>query len=183
MYRPDSVPFYLSQPGGMPEELSYREVVHSEKSPLTRAVPGYDTERAIFMLFEAALRKTHEEIYRAEDEGALQRDADFQAVVTQLAVNCFHSGIPEEETVKRTIFHYYLHREETLIRQLVKNVYSEQEGFGKKNSLGKEQFLSLQTEEFMKRRYEFVTIPKWAKWNTASGTHSVFISTLSTNGC
>ena len=76
-------------------------------------------------------------------------------MVTQLAVNCFHSGIPEEETVKRTIFHYYLRRQEELIRQLVKNVYEEQKGFGKKSSLGKEQYLSLQTEEFMNRRYEF----------------------------
>lgn len=139
----------------MPEELTYREAVRSEKSPLTRAVPGYDTERAIFMLFEAALRKTHEEIYEAEDEGAPERGEDFQAMVTQLAVNCFHSGIPEEETVKRTIFHYYLRRQEVLIRQLVKNVYEEQKGFGKKSSLGKEQYLSLQTEEFMNRRYEF----------------------------
>ena len=154
-YRPDSVPFYLSQSTEMPTELSYREAVRSEKSPLTRAVPGYDTEHAIFMLFEAALRKTHEEIYQAQDGGAYPRGEDFQAVVTQLAVNCFHSGIPEEETVKRTIFHYYLRRQETLVRQLVKNVYNEQEGFGKKNSLGKEQFLALQTEEFMKRRYEF----------------------------
>ena len=155
MYRPDSVPFYLSQPSGMPEELTYREAVRSEKSPLTRAVPGYDTERAVFMLFEAALRKTHEEIYEAEDEGAPERGEDFQAMVTQLAVNCFHSGIPEEETVKRTIFHYYLRRQEVLIRQLVKNVYEEQKGFGKKSSLGKEQYLSLQTEEFMNRRYDF----------------------------
>ena len=154
-YRPDSVPFYLSQSTEMPTELSYREAVRSEKSPLTRAVPGYDTEHAIFMLFEAALRKTHEEIYQAQDGGAYPRGEDFQAVVTQLGVNCFHSGIPEEETVKRTIFHYYLRRQEMLVRQLVKNVYNEQEGFGKKNSLGKEQFLALQTEEFMKRRYEF----------------------------
>ena len=93
-------------------------------------------------------RKTHEEIYEAEDEGAPERGEDFQAMVTQLAINCFHSGIPEEETVKRTIFHYYLRRQEVLIRQLVKNVYEEQKGFGKKSSLGKEQDLSLQTEEF-----------------------------------
>lgn len=155
MYRSDSVPFYLPQPAGMPEELSYREAVRSEKSPLTRAVPGYDTEHAIFMLFEAALRKTHKEIYEAEEKGARLRGEDFQAVVTQLAVNCFHSGIPEEETVKRIIFHYYLSRQEVLIRQSVNNVYNEQRGFGKKSCLGKEQFLALQTEEFMKRRYEF----------------------------
>ena len=155
MYRPDSVPFFLSQPAGMPEELSYREAVRSEKSPLTRAVPGYDTERAAFMLFEAALRKTREEIYEAEDEGAYPIEGDFQALVTRLAANCFHSGIPEEETVKRSIFHYYLNRQETLIRQIIRTVYDECDGFGKKSSLGKEQLLALQTEDFMKRRYEF----------------------------
>lgn len=154
-YRPEAVPFYLSQPMGMPEELTYREAVRSEKSPLTRAVPGYETEKAVFMLFEAALAKTHEEILAAEKEGACERGGDFQAVVTQLAVNCFHSGIPEEETVKRTVFHYYLRKEEALVRQLVRNVYEECEGFGKKSCLGKEQLLALQTEEFMKRRYEF----------------------------
>ncbi len=155
MYRPDSVPFYLSQPAGMPEELSYREAVRSEKSPLTRAVPGYDTNKAAFMLFEAALRKTREEIYEAEDNGARPIEGDFQALVTRLAANCFHSGIPEEETVIRTIFHYYLNRQETLIRQIIRTVYDECEGFGRKNCLGKEQLLSLQTEDFMKRRYEF----------------------------
>ena len=154
-YRPDSVPFYLSQPAGMPEELSYREAVRSEKSPLTRAVPGYDTERAAFMLFEAALKKTREEIYKAENDGARPKENDFQAIVTRLAANCFYSGIPEEETLKRTVYHYYLQRQETLIRQLIRNVYEECEGFGKKNSLGKEQLLAMQTEEFMKRRYEF----------------------------
>ena len=160
-YRPDSVPFYLSQPAGMPEELSYREAVRSEKSPLTRAVPGYDTERAAFMLFEAALKKTREEIYKAENDGARPKENDFQAIVTRLAANCFYSGIPEEETLKRTIYHFYLQRQETLIRQLIRNVYEECEGFGKKNnfgkknSLGKEQLLAMQTEEFMKRRYEF----------------------------
>lgn len=155
MYRPDSVPFYLSQPAAMPSEMSYQEAKYSEKSPLTRAVPGYDSERAAYMLFEAALRKTREEIYEAEDKGALPIEGDLQALVTQLAANCFHSGIPEEETVKRSIYHYYLRQEEALIRQVIRNVYKECKGFGNQNSLKKEQLLALQTEEFMKRRYEF----------------------------
>lgn len=155
MYRPDSVKFYLSQPTGMPEEMSYREAVQTEKSPLTRAVPGYDSEKAAFMLFEAALRKTRMEVCEAEADGALPREDDFQAMITQLAANCFRSGIPEEEAVKRTIFHYYLRRQEPLIRQLIRNVYEENDDFGKKSCLGKEQLLALQTEEFMKRRYEF----------------------------
>lgn len=155
MYRPDAVPFYLSQPTRMPEEMSYQETLHSEQSPLTRAVPGYDTENAIFMLFEAALRKTREEVHEAEGNGALPRKEDFQALVTQLAINCFHSGIPEEETVKRSIFHFYLRQQETLVRQLIRNIYDSHNGFGKQNSLKKEQLLALQTEEFMKRRYDF----------------------------
>lgn len=155
MYRPDSVPFYLSQPAAMPSEMSYQEAKYSEKSPLTRAVPGYDSERAAYMLFEAALRKTREEIYEAEDKGALPIEKDLQALVTQLAANCFRSGIPEEETVKRSIYHYYLRQEETLIRQVVRNVYEECKGFNEQSSLKKEQLLALQTDEFMKRRYEF----------------------------
>ena len=45
--------------------------------------------------------------------------------------------------------------QEELIRQMIGNIYTECKGFGKNISLTKEQQLALQTEEFMKRRYEF----------------------------
>ncbi|WP_291527871.1 BT4734/BF3469 family protein [Bacteroides sp. UBA939] len=154
LYRPGSVQFYLSQPAGMPDEPTYRETVQSEKSPLTRAVPGMTEEDAISMLFEASLRKTHTDISEAEAAGSTPISG-FQPIVTLLAVNCFQSGIPEEETVRRTIFHYYLRRQEILIRHIVHNVYTESKGFGSKTSMSKEQQLALQTDEFMKRRYEF----------------------------
>lgn len=151
MYRPDSVQFYLSQPIEMPTEITYREAVRAEKSPLTRAVPGYDTQSALSMLFEAALRKTYEDLKEADCE--LHPD-QWEPVVKQLARNCFHSGLPQEEVVKRTIFHFYVRKQETLIRQMIDNAYKECKGFGKKTSLNKEQRLALQTEEFMKRRFE-----------------------------
>lgn len=154
LYRPNSVQFYLSQPNSMPSEPTYRETVLSEKSPLTRAVPGMNTEDAVSMLFEASLRKAHTDIAEAEASGATPAEGN-QALLTQLAVNCFQSGIPEEEVVRHTIFHYYLRRQETLIRQIIRNVYTESKGFGTRSSLSKEQFLALQTDEFMKRRYEF----------------------------
>lgn len=53
IYRPNSVQFYLSQPSSMPEETTFREAVQAEKSPLTRAVPGYDAENAFLMLFRS----------------------------------------------------------------------------------------------------------------------------------
>lgn len=154
LFRPDSIQFYLSQPATMPDELTYREAVQNEKSPLTRAVPGMDEGDAIGMLFEAALRKAYTDISEAEAAGAPPSEG-LQPLLAQLAVNCFQSGIPEEEAVRHTIFHYYLRRQEMLIRSIFRNAYLENSGFGEKSSLSKEQLLSLQTDEFMKRRYEF----------------------------
>ena len=149
MYRPDSIQFYLAQPASMPDETTYREALQDEKSPLTRAVPGYEAEEAIIMLFEAALQKTFAE---ATGAGA---DNSLHSLTVRLAENCFRSGIPEEETVKRTYFHYYLRQKETVIRQIIRSVYQENKGFNTQSSLSKEQRLAIQTDEFMKRRYDF----------------------------
>ncbi len=76
-------------------------------------MPGYEAEEAIIMLFEAALQKTFAE---ATGAGA---DNSLHSLTVRLAENCFRSGIPEEETVKRTYFHYYLRQKETVIRQII----------------------------------------------------------------
>lgn len=149
-YRENFVPFYLSQPVAMPQEATYHEKIIAEKSPFERAVPGYDTKDALALLYEAVLRKTFEEM----DEG-WRRDDDLQPLVVRLAENCFHSGIPEEEVVRRTVFRYFNFKQTILVREMVGNVYKECKGFGNKNGLTKEQQLALQTEEFMNRRYEF----------------------------
>ena len=65
IYRPTPVPFYLSQPIGMPGEMTYHEKSSTETSPLNRALPGYDTEDTVALLYEAALRKTFEEMDQA----------------------------------------------------------------------------------------------------------------------
>lgn len=149
-YRENSVPFYLSQPFGMPKEMNYQEKLPPEKSPLNRAVPGYDTEDALALMYEAALRKT----FQSMEEG-WRRNDDLQPLVVRLAENCFLSGIPEEEVVRRTIHRYYHSKQSVLVREMIGNVYQECKGFGKKNGLTKEQYLNMQTEEFMNRRYEF----------------------------
>ena len=152
LYRPNSVQFYLSQPAAMPEETTYREAVQTEKSSLNRVAPGYEAEDTLSMLFEAALRKSYADLREA---GLEQQEDQWQPLVVQLARNCFASGLPQEEVVKRTIFHFYLHKQEVLIREMIGNVYTESKGFGKNPSLNKEQQLAMLTEEFMKRRYEF----------------------------
>jgi len=46
----------------MPGEMTYHEKSSTEASPLNRALPGYDTEDTVALLYEAALRKTFEEM-------------------------------------------------------------------------------------------------------------------------
>lgn len=149
-YRPDAVPFYLSQPAFMPGETTYREKTAAESSPLSRAVPGYASKDAIALLFEAALRKTFEEL-----EEEWKWNDDHQELIVRLAENCFHSGIPEEEVTRRTLIKYRSQNNDMMIRQRIRNVYNECKGFNRKDCLTKEQRLTLQMEEFMERRYEF----------------------------
>ena len=151
IYRPTPVPFYLSQPIGMPGEMTYHEKSSTEASPLNRALPGYDTEDTVALLYEAALRKTFEEM----ETDWHRNDHDLQTLVVPLAENCYYSGIPEEEVTRRTIMRYYKRKNPMLIREMIRNVYKECKGVPKSNCLTKEQRLSLQMDEFMNRRYEF----------------------------
>ena len=84
-----------------------------------------------------------------------RNDHDLQTLVVPLAENCYYSGIPEEEVTRRTIMRYYKRKNPMLIREMIRNVYKECKGVPKSNCLTKEQRLSLQMDEFMKRRYEF----------------------------
>ena len=151
IYRPTPVPFYLSQPIGMPGEMTYHEKSSTEASPLNRALPGYDTEDTVALLYEAALRKTFEEM----ETDWHRNDHDLQTLVVPLAENCYYSGIPEEEVTRRTITRYYKRKNPMLVREMIRNVYKECKGVPKSSCLTKEQRLSLQMDEFMNRRYEF----------------------------
>ena len=135
----------------MPGEMTYHEKSSSETSPLNRALPGYDTEDTVALLYEAALRKTFEEM----ETDWHRNDHDLQTLVVPLAENCYYSGIPEEEATRRTIMRYYKRKNPMLVREMIRNVYKECKGVPKGNCLTKEQRLSLQMDEFMNRRYEF----------------------------
>ena len=151
IYRPTPVPFYLSQPIGMPGEMTYHEKSSTEASPLNRALPGYDTEDTVALLYEATLRKTFEEM----ETDWHRNDHDLQILIVPLAENCYYSGIPEEEATRRTIIRYNKRKNPMLVREMIRNVYKECKGVPKSNCLTKEQRLSLQMDEFMNRRYEF----------------------------
>lgn len=154
LYRPDSVQFYLSQPLSMPGEMLCHGVAQPGKSALERAVPGFETAYAVSMLFEASLRKSYADLGGVGSPGE-EPPYDWTTLLSQLALNCFTSGIPEEEVVRRVRFRYFARKPLELVRNVIRNVYGERQGFGSKSALSREQQLALQTDEFMKRRYEF----------------------------
>ena len=148
-FNSEATPVYLKQPLAMPEATTFRERRHTEASPLQRLAPGYESHRALSVLFETAFARALEEM------DSYQPDGDIQALLICLSGHCFRAGIPEEDAVRWTRAHYRLPDDDFLIRETVKNVYRTCKGFGSKSSLLPEQLFVMQTDEFMKRRYEF----------------------------
>ncbi len=155
LYRPDSVQFYLSQPMGMPDEMAlHTEPAVSGQRPLERALGSYETADALSMLFEAALRQAYIDLDKP-DPADEKSSYSWDTLLSQLALNCFRSGIPEEAVVSRARFRHFARKPLELVRQVVRNVYSRRQDFGSKCALSREQQLSVLIAEFMKRRYEF----------------------------
>lgn len=145
-FNPQAMPVYMKQPASLPGETTFRERVQAETSPLQRLAPGYESYEALSVLFEAAFA-------RALDEN--QPGNDMHSLLVCLSEHCFRAGIPQEDTVRWARAHYRLPKDEFLVRETVKNVYRTCEGFASKSSLLPEQLFVMQTDEFMKRRYEF----------------------------
>ena len=148
-YNPDAVPFCLEQPLTMLGEETFRQRKQGEKNPLLRLQPGYESAQTFTKIYEAALNRAFQEM---ED---WKRGDDLQPLLVHLAEHCFKAGIPEEEAVRQTLIHYYREEDERIIRSTIHNLYQECKGFGKKNSIGREQETAFLLEEFMNRRYEF----------------------------
>lgn len=148
-FNPLAVPLRMEQPMQMPAEPTYREAVSKEEDPLLRLMPGYDRSRIISRLYNACMQDA------LEKTGGLDEGKEVRPFLVKLAENCFHSGIPEEDVVRWTQIYQHLELFEEEIRETVHSVYLLSKNFGKKPGMPSEQILSVKTDEFMKRRYEF----------------------------
>lgn len=146
---PSAVALRQEQPLRMPDELTYREAVSKEDDPLLRLMPGYDRSRIISRFYNACM------LDALEKTGGLDEGREVRRFLTKLAENCFHSGIPEEDVVRWTRIYQDLELFEEEIRETIHTVYQLSKNFGKKPAVPFEQILSVKTDEFMKRRYEF----------------------------
>ena len=146
-YAPQAKPVLQSQPTEMPGEATWQEAVQADNDPLRRQMPGYSRTDQLSLLFETSLKS-------ALTQCGPPDDANLKPLLVLLATNCFGSGIPEEEAVQSALLHLQLKLRETEVRTTFRNVYGKNNGFGEKICLAAEQLLALQTDEFMKRRYE-----------------------------
>ena len=148
-FNPDAIAFCQEQPFSMPGEQTFHQRKLTEKNPLLRLKPGFETSETFTILFETTLGKALDEMQN------WKRGDTLHPLLVCLAENCFKAGIPEEETVRQVMIHYYRQADEQDVRITIHNLYRECKGFGKKSALTPEQKISLQLEEFMGRRYEF----------------------------
>ena len=111
-FNPEAMPVYMKQPMAMPGETTYREQVKAETSPLQRLVPGYESYKALSVLFEAAFARA------LDEQHGYQLGDDIHSLLVCLAGHCFRAGIPAEDTVRWTRAHYRLPDDEFLtVRQ------------------------------------------------------------------
>ena len=148
-YNFSAVALVQEQPTQMPDEPTYREIVSKEEDPLLRMMPGFDRSRIISRFYNACM------LDALEKTGGLDDGKEVRPFLTKLAENCFQSGIPEEDAVRWTRIYQHLELFEEEIRETIHTVYQLSKNFGKKPVMPPEQLLSVKTDEFMKRRYEF----------------------------
>lgn len=116
---------------------------------------SFDERMDMCLLYEYALRKAKEE-YHIKKE-----NVDSISLMIHIARTCRDAGIPEEEAVNRTWFHFEADYTKQDLRVLFSNVYKEKQKIIPISILTKSQRNQLQLEEFMNRRYVF-------RWNTLS---------------
>lgn len=148
-YNPQAIPLTQEQPLQMPAEATYREIVGEYEDPLLRMMPGYDRSRIISRFYNACMQDA------LDKTGGLDEGKELRPFLVRLAENCFHSGIPEEDAVRWTMVYQYLSIFEEEVRDMIHTTYQLSKNFGKKPVVAPEQLLSVKTNEFMKRRYEF----------------------------
>lgn len=149
-YNPSAVAFYLEQPTAMPGEETFSQRRQREENPLQRLGPGFETSQTCSRLFEKALGLALDEV-----EHWSRDEEDLHPVLVRLAEQCYRAGLPEEETVRQTLIHFYRQAELETVRQTIHNLYRECKGLKKRLPMSPEQETAFRMDEFMNRRYEF----------------------------
>jgi hypothetical protein len=147
-YNPDAVPIRIEQPLRMPEEPTFAEAQQCIDDPLQRLLPGYERHYIINTLFETCFWDAMNQL------DGIEKESDFHPFIVKLAENCFRSAIPEEDAVRFTLYKQEFKKYELLARTTFHSTYVLGKKFGGKPCVTPAMSLSVQLEEFMRRRYQ-----------------------------
>lgn len=175
-FNPDAIAFCQEQPFSMPGEQTFHQRKLTEKNPLLRLKPGFETSETFTILFETTLGKALDEMQN------WKRGDTLHPLLVCLAENCFKAGIPEEETVRQVMIHYYRQADEQDVRITIHNLYRECKGFGKKSALTPEQKSHCNWRNSWDVDMNSVLIPSAMIWNFVKRTSFTSTSSLLTNG-
>lgn len=148
-FNPEVTPIRIEQPLSLPPVEETVGITSHIDTP--RLLPGWKQEDEAAFLFDIALRETYR---HWEERGFSAADKEAEGFLITLAENCFRTGIPEEEAVKRARFYSVLGDREHRVRAVIRNAYALGKGFGERPAIPAAQRLIIRLEEFMARRYE-----------------------------
>lgn len=143
---PHPTPFIIEQP----TDAHIRNIVANDErnATLNRAKMDGMSYLTCSDIFEHAYR-----LARTEMPEWHKDTHPSQPMIVRTAELCHNQGLPEEETVQQTIFHFYK-LPETEIRQLVRSVYEQGETIESNIKMSRRLRVSLELPRFLKRRYE-----------------------------
>ena len=144
----------LLQPIGQPDYLSFERSMRMMAQRCIHPSPQ-SKQIDIRLQYEMALQLAECDYERNKEI----ESNDLTALMVLIARRCRSAGIPEEEAVNRTWFHYDRDWSKEQIRSLFYNEYRSLRKFPQKDALTPSQRALFQLDEFMGRRYVL-------RWNT-----------------
>ena len=152
-YNPDAEIIPFLQPMDKPDYLFFKQAMLKYRK--CDDVEDLSSDESLDMLlrYEMALRSAIANFYQLRNNDDTTND--LTPLFIQIAKTCRLCGIPEEEAVNRTWFHYEDECTKPAIRTLFYNVYQSSQKVVPQSVIKPSQQVQFQLDEFMGRRYVF----------------------------
>ena len=152
-YNPDAEIIPFLQPMDKPDYSFFKQAMLKYRK--CDDVEDLSSDESLDMLlrYEMALRSAIADFYQLRNNDDTTND--LTPLFIQIAKTCRQCGIPEEEAVNRTWFHYEDECTKPAIRTLFYNVYQSPQKVVPQSVIKPSQRVQFQLDEFMGRRYIF----------------------------
>lgn len=152
-YNPSAEIIPFQQPMDKPDYSFFKQAMLKDRKCSDVEDLSSDESFDMLLRYEMALKSAKDEYYRLKKNNSTTED--LTPLLVQIAKTCQQSGIPEEEAVNRTWYHYEEDCTKPAIRSLFYNVYQDPKKIIPQDVIKPSQRIQFQLDEFMERRYLF----------------------------